>query len=72
VLARRTRVITAATAIESVAIAAVLFTAVGLLDLVGATAAAAAILAGRLCGNLFLASVARASGTPSRAPSPPS
>jgi hypothetical protein len=65
VLARRTRTITAATAVESVAIAAVLFAGIGALNLVGATAAAAAILIGRMCGNVFLVSMARASRTPS-------
>jgi hypothetical protein len=67
VLARRTRVITAATATESAAIAAVLFVGIGVFDLVGAAAAAAAILFGRLCGNLFLyfASQAPAARRPS-------
>jgi progressive ankylosis protein len=64
VLARRTRIITAATAVESVAITAVLVAGIGALDLVGATAAAAAILVGRTCGNLFLASVTTASRPP--------
>jgi hypothetical protein len=54
VLARRTRVITAATAVEASVVAAVLAIGIGSLDLVGATVAAAAIVAGRLCGNLFL------------------
>lgn len=54
VLARRTRIITAATAVEVTAIVVVLAVGIGMLDLVGATAAAAAILLGRLCGNLLL------------------
>jgi progressive ankylosis protein len=54
VLARRTRVITAATAVEGVVIAVVLSVGIGSLDLVGAMVAAVAILSGRLCGNLFL------------------
>ena len=54
VLARRTGVITAATAVEGAAIFAVLYAAVGPLHVVGALAATAAILAGRLAGNLFL------------------
>jgi hypothetical protein len=48
-----------------VAIAAVLFAGIGMFDLVGATAAAAAILVGRLSGNLFLATRSRDSRTPS-------
>ncbi len=55
VLARRTRVITAATAVEAAVIALVLVVGIGSLDLVGAVAAAGAVLLGRLCGNLFLA-----------------
>ena len=54
VVARRTRVITAATAVEAVTIGVVLAAGIGLLDLVGATAAAAAVLIGRLGGNLYL------------------
>jgi hypothetical protein len=54
VLARRTRVITAATAVEVVVIGAVLAAGIGQLNLVGVTAAAAAILAGRVAGNLYL------------------
>jgi hypothetical protein len=68
VLARQTRIITAATAVEALAIAAVLTAGVGLLDMVGATAAAAAVLAGRLSGNLFL--VARTSVRGDRARDP--
>jgi progressive ankylosis protein len=60
VLARRTRVITAATAVEAAVIVAVLVVGIGGLNLVGATAAAAAILLGRLCGNLFLVAPALA------------
>jgi hypothetical protein len=54
VLARRTRVITAATAIEAATIAVVLAAGIGRLDWVGITAAGAAILAGRLAGNVYL------------------
>jgi len=54
VLARRTRVITAASAVEVTTIAVVLAAGISKLDLVGATAAATSILAGRLAGNLFL------------------
>jgi hypothetical protein len=54
VVARRTRVITAATAVEAVTIGIALAAGIGLLDLVGATAAAAAVLIGRLGGNVYL------------------
>jgi hypothetical protein len=60
VLARRTRVITAATAVEAVTIGVVLTAGIGLLDVVGATAAAAAVLTGRLGGNLYLVGRAQA------------
>lgn len=66
VLARRTRVITAATAVEAVAIVIVLIVGIGTLDMVGATAAAVAILIGRLCGNLFLIAPALGPRRPSR------
>jgi hypothetical protein len=68
VLARRTRVITAATFVEVAAIVVVLVVGIGVLDLVGATAAAAAILVGRLCGNLLLVSPALALRRPLRDP----
>jgi len=61
VLARRTRVITAATAVEVLLIGVVLAAGIGTLGLVGVTAAAAAILAGRLGGNVYL--WARSAGT---------
>ncbi len=61
VLARRTRVITAATAVEAVTIGVVIAAGIGVLDVVGATAAAAAILTGRLGGNVYLR--ARSAGT---------
>ena len=54
VLARRTRVITAATSVEAAVIGVVLFVGVGSWHLVGAMVAATAILSGRVCGNLFL------------------
>ncbi len=57
VLGRRTRVITAGTAVEATAIVVVLGVGIGALDLVGAMAAAAAILIGRLSGNLLLVSM---------------
>jgi hypothetical protein len=61
VLARQTRVITAATAVEAVTIGVVIAAGIGVLDVVGATAAAAAILTGRLGGNVYLR--ARSAGT---------
>jgi hypothetical protein len=54
VLARRTRVITAATAVEATVLVLVLGLAVTKLELIGALAAAIALLAGRVSGNLFL------------------
>jgi progressive ankylosis protein len=54
VLARRTRIVTMATGVEAVVIALVLGVGIGSLDLLGAIVAAAAVLLGRLCGNLFL------------------
>jgi hypothetical protein len=55
ILARRTRVVTAGTAVEALGIAAALVVCVMVLDLVGAVAAAVAIMAGRLGANTFLA-----------------
>ncbi|HSK10590.1 MAG TPA: hypothetical protein VK911_13505 [Vicinamibacterales bacterium] len=54
VLARRTQLITTATAVEATVIVIVLGLAVARLDLVGALAASLALLAGRTAGNLFL------------------
>jgi len=54
VLARRTRVITAATAVEAAVLVLVLWLTVTQLNLVGALAAALALLIGRTAGNLFL------------------
>lgn len=54
VLARRTSVITAATAVEGTAIFVALLAGVQWLGLVGAVAATSAILLGRAAGNLFL------------------
>ena len=55
ILARRTRVVTAGTAVEALGIAATLVIGVLLLDLVGALAAAVAMMAGRAGANAFLA-----------------
>jgi hypothetical protein len=52
--ARRTPLITWATAVEVVGILTALAVGIGALDLVGALAAAVAVLAGRLGANLFL------------------
>lgn len=54
VLARRTRIITAATAVEATVIVLVLWLTVTRLNLVGALAAALGLLIGRTAGNLFL------------------
>jgi progressive ankylosis protein len=59
VLARRTRWITAATAVEATAIFVTLLVGIGILDLPGAVAAASATLLGRAAGNLFLVLAAR-------------
>jgi hypothetical protein len=58
VLARRTRLITMATLTEAVAIVVVLAAAVNGLHWVGALAASAAMLTGRVAGNAFLLSPA--------------
>ena len=55
IIARRTRVITAGTAVEAVGIAVALVVCVGGLDLVGALAAAVAMMTGRVGANAFLA-----------------
>jgi len=52
--ARRTPLITWGTGVEVVGILATLAVGIGALDLVGALAAAVAVLAGRLGANLFL------------------
>ena len=54
IVARKTRLVTVATAIEAVSLAAALFLCVGTFDLVGAIAAAIAIMLGRLAANTFL------------------
>jgi hypothetical protein len=55
ILTRRTRVVTAGTAIEALGIGAALVVCVAGLDLVGALAAAVAMMAGRAGANAFLA-----------------
>jgi hypothetical protein len=62
VLARRTRVITAATAVEGLAISLTLLAGIGAFGMVGAMAAATAMLVGRLAGNLFLLTPGAAAG----------
>ena len=64
VLMKRTRIITAGTVVEAAAIVIALGVGIGVLDLVGATAAAVAILIGRVCGNVVLVSMAYAAGRP--------
>jgi hypothetical protein len=54
ILTRRTRVVTAGTAVEAVGICAALVFCVGVLDLAGALAAAVAMMAGRVSANAFL------------------
>jgi len=54
ILEHRTRVVSIATAVETVMLAATLLLAVGVLDLVGATAGAIAMLAGRVAANGYL------------------
>ena len=65
VLMKRTRIITVGTVAEASAIVLALGVGIGVLDLVGATAAAVAILLGRVCGNVVLVSMAYAAGRPS-------
>jgi hypothetical protein len=55
ILDRRTRVVTAGTAIEAAAIGLCLAVGIGGLDLVGALAAALAMMVGRACANAFFA-----------------
>jgi hypothetical protein len=62
VLARRTRVISVATAAEAATILIVLAGGIAGLDMVGAIVASAAIALGRLAGNLFLLASALGSG----------
>lgn len=59
ILDRRTGIVTSATAIETVTLAATLFIAIGLFDTIGAVGGAMAMLAGRgaASGFLFLAGV---------------
>lgn len=62
VLMKRTRIITVGTVAEAAAIVIVLGVGIGILDMVGAMAAAAAVLLGRVCGNVTLVSMAYATG----------
>ena len=66
VLMKRTRIITAGTLVEAAAIVIALGVGIGVLDLVGATAAAAAILLGRVCGNVVLVSMSSAAARSTR------
>ena len=65
ILARRTRLITTATAVEAVGLALVLWLGVGHFGLTGAVASAIALMAGRVAANAFLLAPSLAV-TPSR------
>jgi hypothetical protein len=67
VLMKRTRIITAGTIAEAAAIVLALVVGIGFLDVVGAMAAATAILLGRVCGNVVLVSMASVAARKSRA-----
>jgi hypothetical protein len=54
ILARQTRIITLAAAVEVLTVTAILVLGVSLLDVVGALAAACALFAGRIAGNVVL------------------
>jgi hypothetical protein len=64
ILARETRVITVAAAVEATIVVAGLVVGVSLLNLVGALAATCALLAGRAAGNVFLLMPARMAAAP--------
>jgi hypothetical protein len=67
VLMKRTRIITAGTIAEAAAIVLALVVGIEFLDVVGAMAAATAILLGRVCGNVVLVSMASVAARKSRA-----
>jgi hypothetical protein len=54
ILARQTRVITVAAAVEAITVSAALFVGISMMGLVGALAATCALFAGRIAGNAFL------------------
>lgn len=62
IVARRTRVVTTATAIEGAGLAAMLFATIGPLSMVGAVGGAIAMVAGRLAANGYLLGVRRRLG----------
>ncbi len=64
ILARQTRAITMAAAVEAITVAGGIFVGVTLLDAVGALAATCALLAGRVAGNLALLTPPRRAGAP--------
>jgi len=64
ILARQTRVITAAAAIEAATVAVGVAVGVSVLNLVGALAATCALLAGRAAGTVFLLVAARTVAAP--------
>ncbi|MGZ5473211.1 MAG: hypothetical protein ACXW31_06060, partial [Thermoanaerobaculia bacterium] len=59
IVARRTRVVTIATAIEGAGLALLLFATIGPLSMVGAAGGAIAMIAGRLAANGYLLGVRR-------------
>jgi hypothetical protein len=67
VLMKRTRIITAGTIAEAAAIVLALVVGIEFLDVVGAMAAATAILLGRVCGNVVLVSMASVAARKSHA-----
>jgi progressive ankylosis protein len=64
ILARQTRVITAAAAIEAGTVSVALVVGIGTMGLVGALAATCALFAGRVAGNLFLLLPVATAGRP--------
>lgn len=54
ILARRTRLVTIGTAIEALGISLTLAVCVGVIDMIGAVAAAIALMVGRVAANVFL------------------
>lgn len=64
ILARQTRVITVAAAIETITVCTGLVVGVGVMGLVGALAATCALFAGRIAGNVFLLLPVATAGRP--------
>ena len=70
VVERRTALVTWGTAVEAGAAVTILALAIGVLDLVGVTAAAIAIVSARLAANAFLGALGRSRVTPAAVASP--